>query len=838
MRATVKRILAIILILTMVQFPGIRVEAEEIIDNQNTGRIEETFINPLYDDVISEEDLVSADESSFIEAYAEEEYSSSIEECAAQLREGMKQRIESIKVYYQVPEYEGGYAKQLLDLAMMHTGNPSEGDYIKWQYGGCKASTSYFTDDTGMCCMTITFTCTYYTTGEQESVLDERINEVLAELNVYEADDYEKVRAIYDYVCTHVEYDYENDDDYKLKYTAYAALINGKAVCQGYALLFYRMTLELGVDNRLIPGTGNNGAHGWNIVKLGKYYYNADTTWDCNKEEYQYFLKCDENFRNHTRDKEYSTEEFYSVYPMAGKDYKRAEKIELDRSSCEINIGESFQLTAVCAPAPESQSEIEWRSDNEEVAAVDENGIVTGNSKGTAVITACYGDKEAKCNVNVKNICPSTEHDYKAEWDWTEAEGEVPYKAILTLTCSKCEDRQTVVGEVKLESKKEVTCTEDGENIYSATAEYGEKAYNSEKTVVNKATGHKFGEWEVKIEPTESKEGLEIRTCEVCKAQEERTIGKKSNVSVLYKTHIQTYGTEPEWKSNGELSGTSGEGKRLESIRIKLDNNGVYEGGIEYSTHVQREGWQDWKENGAMSGTEGSGLRLEAIKIRLTGDLAEHYDVYYAVHAQYYGWLNWAKNGEVAGTAGQSKRLEAIKIILVAKGGDAPEKIGTEDRCYVHYYVGYRTHVQTYGWQDYVYDGAMSGTSGESKRLEAINIKLMNQEYDGDIEYQTHVQTYGWEPKWSKNGALSGTSGEGKRLEAIRIRLTDEMAEKYDVYYRVHAQYYGWLGWAKNGEEAGTAGFGKRLEGIEIVLVEKDGKAPENSGEKKAFISQ
>ena len=147
----------------------------------------------------------------------------------------------------------------------------------------------------------------------------------------------------------------------------------------------------------------------------------------------------------------------------------------------------------------------------------------------------------------------------------------------------------------------------------------------------------------------------------------------------------------------------------------------------------------------------------------------------------------------------------------------------------------YRTHVQTYSWQDWKYDGVMSGTEGEAKRLEGIEINLadnMNsdEKYEGDIEYQTHVQGYGWEEAWkgtwAKDGALSGTEGEARRLEAICVRLTGEMAEHYDVYYRVHAQTFGWLGWAKNGEYAGTAGYGKRLEGIEIVLVEKNGKAP------------
>ena len=73
---------------------------------------------------------------------------------------------------------------------------------------------------------------------------------------------------------------------------------------------------------------------------------------------------------------------------------------------------------------------------------------------------------------------------------------------------------------------------------------------------------------------------------------------------------------------------------------------------------------------------------------------------------------------------------------------------------------------------------------------------------------------------------MSGTSGQAKRLEGIQIYLTGEMAKHYDVYYRVHAQTYGWLDWAKNGTMAGTSGLAKRLEGINIVLVPKGGKAP------------
>lgn len=290
-----------------------------------------------------------------------------------------------------------------------------------------------------------------------------------------------------------------------------------------------------------------------------------------------------------------------------------------------------------------------------------------------------------------------------------------------------------------------------------------------------------------------------------------------SSPSISYQTHVQDYGWQ-SWKSNGEVSGTVGQSKRLEGINIKLSN---INGSIEYKTHVQDIGWQDWKSNGQMSGTSGQSKRLEAIKVKLSGEAANQYDVYYRVHAQDYGWLDWAKNGESAGTEGYSKRLEGIQIVLVKKGENAP---GSTSRPFIYKMIKYQTHVQNIGWQGEKADSEMSGTTGQSLRLEAIKIQLSSS-IDGGIVYKTHVQDYGW-LNFVTNGQASGTTGQAKRLEAIQMQLTGNAKNQYDLYYRVHAQNFGWLGWAKNGESAGTAGYSYRLEGIQIVLVPKGGNAP------------
>lgn len=288
-------------------------------------------------------------------------------------------------------------------------------------------------------------------------------------------------------------------------------------------------------------------------------------------------------------------------------------------------------------------------------------------------------------------------------------------------------------------------------------------------------------------------------------------------------SHIQTYGD-----TAGRITymggyptlvlGTRGQAKRLEEIAVKIQNNTGYSGGITYQAYRQTYEWTDWVSDGQRAGTHGQAKRLEGIRIRLTGELAKHYDVRYRVHIQTYGdQQGWVYNGAYAGTRNLSKRLEELQVQIVPKES---ENASPKEES-----VSYRVHRQTYGWEPLdVSDGTVSGTTGQAKRLEGIQISVSGK-YSGSVKYQTQVQTYGWNG-WKSDGATAGTTGQAKRLEAIQIYLTGEVANYYDIYYRVHAQSYGWMNWAANGQKAGTAGLAKRLEAIQIVLVKKTDKAP------------
>ena len=135
------------------------------------------------------------------------------------------------------------------------------------------------------------------------------------------------------------------------------------------------------------------------------------------------------------------------------------------------------------------------------------------------------------------------------------------------------------------------------------------------------------------------------------------------SVASAYDLSYQAYVEKIGWMrtvGEGQTAGTTGEGLRMEAIRINLS-------GIEYQTHIEGIGWQRWVSDGDVSGTTNRSLRMEAIRIHLTGSYANSYDVRYRVHVEGRGWTNWVSNGEIAGTTGQSRRIEAIQIALANK---------------------------------------------------------------------------------------------------------------------------------------------------------------------------
>ncbi len=259
----------------------------------------------------------------------------SVEQAAKKVRQKVINHRSNISVFFKskassptkaYEEFKKELTKDVKDI--------SGGDYLYWDISSQTMQYSYFPiNEKGKeyYCYQFNIRYRYYTTLAQKKKVVSKVKSIIRSFKFNKkTSNYKKIKKIYDYVCKNVKYAYKNlsfvPDDSNLSFTSYSALFYGKAVCQGYSQLMYIMLKEADVPVRLIPGYSKGETHGWNIVRIGKYYYNIDATWDSTyyhmKTGYKYFLKGD-NFKDHVRFAEYKTDDFYSRYPMARYAYRK-----------------------------------------------------------------------------------------------------------------------------------------------------------------------------------------------------------------------------------------------------------------------------------------------------------------------------------------------------------------------------------------------------------------------------------------------------------------------------------------------------------------------------------
>ena len=288
------------------------------------------MVNPLYEDVISIDDLKKKLDSSNGEQLfgaSTGQYFSDYDSAVLYLRKQMVSRETEINLNFPESWFDshkdGVYWDLLYDaIKCDESSTGQEGDALLYGYAGCNVSYS----TAGY----IKYTMSYHSNAEQEAKLTEAVAMAMTELQLNGLSEAKKITKIHDYICNHVDYEYNSKEEQI--YTAYGALCTGKAVCQGYAVLFYRLCKEAGLSVRIISGTGNGGAHGWNIVRIGSKYYNVDCTWDGQGATTynKYLLKSEADFKDHTRKSwkvagnhylDYTSAEFNAQYPMTEKSW-------------------------------------------------------------------------------------------------------------------------------------------------------------------------------------------------------------------------------------------------------------------------------------------------------------------------------------------------------------------------------------------------------------------------------------------------------------------------------------------------------------------------------------
>lgn len=360
-------ILTLIMLITMV--PSTIVEASEVTtmesvkasSNQSESNQSEVTkpeentiyaVNPLYEDVISIDDLKKKLDSSNDEQLfgaSTGQYFSDYDSAVSYLRKQMVSRETEITLNFPESWFDshkdGVYWDLLYDaIKCDESSTGQEGDALLYGYAGCNVSYS----TAGY----IKYTMSYHSNAEQEAKLTEAVAMAMTELQLNGLSEAKKITKIHDYICNHVDYEYNSKEEQI--YTAYGALCTGKAVCQGYAVLFYRLCKEAGLSVRIISGTGNGGAHGWNIVRIGSKYYNVDCTWDGQDATTynKYLLKSEADFKDHTRKSwkvagshylDYTSAEFNAQYPMTEKSWDESDD---SSDSVETTYAHSEEATS------------------------------------------------------------------------------------------------------------------------------------------------------------------------------------------------------------------------------------------------------------------------------------------------------------------------------------------------------------------------------------------------------------------------------------------------------------------------------------------------------------
>lgn len=166
------------------------------------------------------------------------------------------------------------------------------------------------------------------------SQVDTKVNDIVS--NVISSSRYEQVKYIHDYIVENIEY---NQEEAVNNSNIYGALIEGRAVCEGYAESFKYMMDKLNIPCILVYGNGVNNSgeseyHSWNQVLMedGKWY-SVDTTWDDpiligygklpESSKYKYFLKGSDEFNeNHKRENDVSgTGQYFEYTETAENNY-------------------------------------------------------------------------------------------------------------------------------------------------------------------------------------------------------------------------------------------------------------------------------------------------------------------------------------------------------------------------------------------------------------------------------------------------------------------------------------------------------------------------------------
>ncbi len=446
-------------------------ETEE--DAYTYGYTSDQWVNPIYEEVESTSvdtspymlSLYSTQSSDDIYSYSDYD----VNKIGADLRTAMTDRETNFTCTFHSSSQinTDNFLSEVQTLAFAETDDSRQGDSLRYSTGRMSCSFYYGGSLESGYDYTCKISVESYTTKGQEDMLNSQIANLAAQFSK-ESSAYNKAAAVYDYVCSNVKYVDDNrlnDNSDTLKYTAYEALMNGEAVCQGYAVLIYRLMRECGIPCRIVTGIGNGGPHAWNIIKIGSSYYYADATWDStlvrnyesiNVRECPYFLRGSRDF-----------DEFLSN----GLTLSNGSRITGAGTGHELDTavigGSSLSAYAVSLEkydpsASETESETETNTESE--TETETTATETETETETTVTESETTPAETESETLPSETTPTeSESETKSSESEAESETETVTESETTATESETLPTETTPTEAQSETTKQTERTEQSE---------------------------------------------------------------------------------------------------------------------------------------------------------------------------------------------------------------------------------------------------------------------------------------------------------------------------------------------------------------------------------------
>lgn len=409
-------LLALILLCSVLPVSADNIEAEEA---EGKAYFSGTVINPRYKKYFKN---IKVDAPVFSEEDSDLKSGTVLKTSAdfgKAFRKAMKGRKASFTLQYQTKSKINAnnfYSKAFNDTALAHTGTGTEGDYLAWQWTAYGYTWQYARSGSYYI-YTFKVNMLYNDTAAEESQVTSVVNSIVASCSA--GTTYGKALKAYKWLCDNVTYDYGrlNESSYYYSYadmplrirhiwSAYGAAVEKSCVCQGYALLLYRVLLQLKIDNRLVTSYD----HAFNLVNVGSYYYWADSTWDAgySSNNYSYFLVGDSFLTNG----HHQPEKSWSKYNISHYDCASSSPMALSQASLSMTARkvsadrERETLQVVFTDSAYAGTAVTWKSSDKSVATVSDSGVVTAVDSGTCTIGASFISDgkvyESSCKVTVK----------------------------------------------------------------------------------------------------------------------------------------------------------------------------------------------------------------------------------------------------------------------------------------------------------------------------------------------------------------------------------------------------------------------------------------------------